>query len=1136
MKYVYTIVLILLTSGFVMSQTQGGPDYEKLLIEMKADIKNGQHRVLRDLISIVDHKSISSKVRHILKTHTFFTSKEINVEQAKKAALMDFYYNHTDQIQYSEILNAFFITPIEQTDVKFELNNQEEGKGDIAGGKLRRLLTDLNSRLESKKFDKADKAIKSISELPDIDYEVYINILRDPRLFDAPENVRQGIYESLLSSLENYPDVEVVEIALQMLEGGFLEESFVVPFLINITNITPELGTDFETAPEYFVHILDSLSSFDDIRRYSYEKLFKSKMSFFQFPVDYYGKILSMSDDYPTVKQNIIFDLQQTQHPRAFFYIVSDLYRSWKENPREDYSLYLDVVKDMTNVSVGVKDMTQKTTFNPLQDKVSMANFFFYWASHYTDYEWDENRGIFTNKLETIAKTQNYERLFRRLNSRNDTIALESFVQLTEGEPMEIKSLAKKYRQLLRNQNKALPSLKYKYLEQLSLLTEYCNINDINYKIKPALARKLQSLLHVESPMERFALENEIIDQMGINDITAYEYWACLKEGNKDLSFSSGRILDWVYSRHWNKISTNKDQVRLFLKKSYLFENIGVSGICNAYLNKFNTKNKQEKLMLQEIGNIEADEDILNQIALLMTSEVEEDLTSYNIDDFLDDPLVFTRRDIKVLPAPSTKDVKKIVEQIKLEQEPDVIKKLFAYMWQHPNIDFIPFLFELIDDKRVVTKKNSLEVTVADNIIPIVENVYNHSFDISPQRPFATIEWRALYKKDGADYKIWEQKFFEEKLDSLQYFTKIKIDKLNELTESNFYSSKYKSAILSSLKKVSPIRNIRRLSIEPKLDINEDLHYFQSFFFSYKELDDIPKLFDISDENVDKILQFIKEKSKSFEVSEKGSLYNNLFRAPWLSRYISQGKLKPETVKIIEAALEKYLNESEFLSEFEEQMTQLNIAQLQFMGKNIQEKIDATISLDVDNGSKAKILKSIIATISYAEIGSVINRFDEMADILGDKTTNFLSQDFGIPVFSFNTMKEQEQFIRNHSKMPEIEFYKHYLKSFGLNIFSKKGQLDLQKVYNILRFDIVSPFVGETGGKRDLYIYGIIKLLELEYNDRLGFHEKLNESQTFYSFSSSKRAQAWLQYLEENQLIDLANLLPSSFNVVLEDQ
>lgn len=1131
MKFVSTLLLCLFSLSFVLSQNEKQVDYDQLLETLTTHIKQGQHRTLRDLISLIDHKALEPEIRKSLELHTFFTSSEIDVRSASKKDLLDFYYSNAHQIRYSEVLNAFFISPVEQRKVNFELKHIEGSSNDQSAGTLRRLLTELDAKLEAERFEKAEKIINNIIKLSLTDPEIYLNILKDPRIFEIPDPVRKNIYQALLFTLQEVPDIEIVEIALQMADGGLLDETFITPLLTNMTNnLPPKMDSQFDSPIEYYTFLVDSLVTLDDIRSYGYQQLFDTRLNFFQFPVDYYGKILALSDDYPKIKHNIISDLLQTQHPRAFFYIASDLYRSWKIDPTFDVQYHLSVIQSKTNVKVGIKNKQGKTTFEPFEDATAAKHFFFYWAGQYSDYEWDDNRNIFINKLESLAKTQNYERLFRRLNSRNDTIALESFVQLTEGEYLEIKSLAKKYRQLLRNQNTSIPSLKYKYLEQLSQLTAYCRRNKIRYKVRPAFARKLMKLIKAQSPAERYIIENEIIESMNLDDLTAFEYWVCLKEGNKDMIFSAGRILDWTYSKQWKNIIKDKDQIRLFLKKSYLFEQIGVGGICNAYLNKFSPGNPNEKSVLEDIGKIESDEDILNQIELLLSESEDVDQASYSIDDFLENPIVFNRRDIKVLPSPSTDDIKRIVAIIKSEQEPEVIKKLFKYMRQHPDIEAVPYLFELIDDQRILVEKENLTVAVSDFIVPIVQDVYNHSFENTSQKPFATEQWRDLWKTQGTEFKIWEQRFFEKKLDSLQYFERLKIDDLNEMTESSFYKESYKSIILENLRKVKPIRNIRRLSIEPKLSVEEDLSYFENFFFSYKELDDIPKLFEVTEASLETMLSFLEKKSATFEASEKGSLYNNLFRAPWLNRYVSQGKVNPASAKKIQQALEQYLHESEFLSEFEEQMTQLNIAQLKFMGKDIQHKIDATIALDIDKGSKAKILKSIIATISYEDISLVIERSDELVDILGEETFTFLSHDFGIPVFSFATMKEQDQFIRNHERLSEFDFYAHYLKKFGLDLFVKKGQLDHQQIYNSLRFDIVSPFVGETGGKRDWYIYGIIKLLELQYDTRLDFHEKLNESQTFYSFSSTKRAQAWISYLENQKLVEPEQSVPSSFN------
>jgi len=135
-----------------------------------------------------------------------------------------------------------------------------------------------------------------------------------------------------------------------------------------------------------------------------------------------------------------------------------------------------------------------------------------------------------------------------------------------------------------------------------------------------------------------------------------------------------------------------------------------------------------------------------------------------------------------------------------------------------------------------------------------------------------------------------------------------------------------------------------------------------------------------------------------------------------------------------------------------------------------------------------------------------------------------------LPIFSLKSQKELDALSRNYKNLSESEFYKYYLKKFGVDFLNKRGQLDFTKIYEILQFDIISPFVSESGSKRDEYIFGIIKLLEIHFDTNLGFHEKLNEYQTFYSFSSTKRAETWLRYIQQNGFINKSRIIPPSFN------
>ena len=439
----------------------------------------------------------------------------------------------------------------------------------------------------------------------------------------------------------------------------------------------------------------------------------------------------------------------------------------------------------------------------------------------------------------------------------------------------------------------------------------------------------------------------------------------------------------------------------------------------------------------------------------------------------------------------------------------------------HPEEAFVPKLFQLIDDQRVIGQRNDVKVSVADNIVTIVQQVYSFKAPLdSTEHYFATNYWRTLWQKDSINYKNWGTQFYKLKMDKYLSRQQLDIKEINELTASDFYQTSYKKQILESLKKIRPFKDIRRLDIQPALSVEKDLKYFEDFVFSYKVLDDIPKLFAIDIENASTMLDFLEKKSATFSYSERGSFYNNLFRTNWLNDFLTSAKLSESKKEIIKNSLLTYLDESEFLSEYEEQNTFLNLAKLENIGKTLDSKMKTVFEMEIENASKTIILEEIIAGVTFDQIELLVMNFDALNDILGDKTCAFFHRDFGLPIFQIRSEKEQRQILKNLRNLSEFDFYKHYLTQFGIDFLDKSEKLDFDKIYRILQFDIVSPLSSEGASKRDEYIFGIIRLMEIHFSTRLGFHEKLNESQTFYSFSSSKRAQSWINYLKKNHLVD----------------
>ena len=235
----------------------------------------------------------------------------------------------------------------------------------------------------------------------------------------------------------------------------------------------------------------------------------------------------------------------------------------------------------------------------------------------------------------------------------------------------------------------------------------------------------------------------------------------------------------------------------------------------------------------------------------------------------------------------------------------------------------------------------------------------------------------------------------------------------------------------------------------------------------------------------------------------------------------------------IKAILQVYLEVSDVISESEEKITYLHISQIESIGKDLVSKLEESIQPQKEESTKAMIQQSILARASYNDIGKIISIIDQLSTNQNFNPNLFLQKDFGLPIFDLEDEKIRKEIITHHSKMKEYDFYKYYLKEFGVDFLTKKGALDFEKIYDLLQYEIVTPFVGGGGSHRDQFTYGLIKLLELHFKTRLGFHEKLNENQTFYTFTSTKRAQAWRVYLIDNQLVKPNNSLPPSFNDVV---
>ena len=538
------------------------------------------------------------------------------------------------------------------------------------------------------------------------------------------------------------------------------------------------------------------------IRSYGYDQLLPFKSYFFFEDVDYYGKIYCQKNQNTWLSENAFRDMLTTHHPRMLLYLASYIYKYRQQKNDPEYQLAIAMMEQFTKIPVHCTSSE------------SYSQFLFYWWQTYDSFEWNDENNFFVNKNDRVNRLEEYETFFRRLNSKNDEAALAAYLSLTKGRSNEVIELLQKYRPLLRTINSKLPPIKAGYLEQFVALNSFCQKNQIHTELSPSLSAQLEQLAKTTIPKDIYQLEATITEALHLDDLTALEMWAILRTKDRTTNMSVSRILDIFYSIHWEKIQNDAKQLRLFLKKAQLFKAIGASGICNSYLNKIDIENTALQEQLKDLLLVETDEGIRSQIAQILTNQTAKTKSEQaTVAKFIKDPLLFNKIEIQILPNPSLTEIKAICKSIKQTKDKQKIKQYFIFLSYFATITSVPSLFDIINEKTILIKNENHQLTVGQRVIPILEDIYDYSFNTEEEHTFNTSEWLKLWKNHRKYYLLWGDIFLDKKIELLQAKEELSIDELNEFIEQANENPKFIQRSLELLPKVRPVKNIRRLSL-----------------------------------------------------------------------------------------------------------------------------------------------------------------------------------------------------------------------------------------------------------------------------------------------------------------------------------
>ncbi len=1106
-RKILTLGALLLLGIGVYAQSE--LDTTSLVGRVELAARKGHKRAIRDLMSLVSDPAMEAKARAGLSDITIFKD-EIDVKTANRADLLKFYYENTDKLRFSSLLDAYYCTPIEDQKTAYKLITLDAYQMSDRSMHLRKYIKYIDQAVEYKSVTDLRDLVEKVADLQILEGQSYLLSLLDG---PAGELLSQDLDAFLhyLDQLMLHPSVEVADALFKSEAKGYLRNGSLASYMSRLCNMPFRASWSTTKHKAKYERLLDSLGGLPRVRMFGYSESLPFSFTHFREPVDYYGRILSEPDIRPYVQHNALIDLVATNHPRALFYISTQLLKAQKNKTVYPAVYYLYLLRKLTNLGVAVPDDQERLIYqiDVIRNRTALVNFIRYWGNHYEDYEYDEHRLRFVNRHDTSLETENLERLFRLLNSENNIVALQAYERLARADPVEVFQLVNKYKDLLRNTNNRVPSLKDGHLQQTVQFTAYAERNRIDYRATPVMQQKLDSLLLELSPVSRISLENRIIAMSTLEDLSAIEYWASINQYDLSAGYSIGRILDYSYTQHWPELIASDAQLRLFLKKAILFERMEGIGISDDYLKKFNTLGISERDRLNNLLTSESDKHISRGIKRVLKQNEKSSRDFAELDNFLESPEQFSKAELGELPSPELEQLSELLWRMNDGATPKAKFLYRNYLDGQLDIQLVPDLMALLIREEHMNQKTPKQIA------RLLSRIYHYTFDKKGGNQAE--QWLSYWKENSPNFKNWGKEFFVRHIERIETNEKVTGPELNEVLRSPYYvNSKHRQIVLEALPKLSSNRHLLMLRFDPALAWSERV-VLSGLQLQYKDLQDLDKLF--PDVPPSELIDYIITESQEFTSEERGKLFNALMRKPWIEELFDDPSFKTHAPAFAEA-LKWYLDEGDMLSEFEEQNTSLNLARLQFIDKTVEQRLRMSFELDIDEAARLRIQESILSRVSYADLPAVMKLIPRLAEVNGKRPYNFLNQDFGLPIFNIDAKDVIDTFINRHGRLSEADLYRTYLTEFGLDIVKEDNTLHYSPIYAILSYDIVLPFISGGGNRRDLYTYGVIRLLELTQETRLGFHEKLNENQLFYSFSASRRAEAWATYLLEKGLVE----------------
>ncbi len=762
----------------------------------------------------------------------------------------------------------------------------------------------------------------------------------------------------------------------------------------------------------------------EPLRSLTYQRLLSVYPFVYDEEVDYYGRALSQSNLKSIPPFAPIYDLLNTRHSRALYYLTAQAYRLHLDHAEPSQIDYIAILRQLTGMDIVDRDL-----------KGWLIHFY----SASADWVWSDQQQRFYYYPEMKDHQILVESWFRYLASPDPDIALTFYRQIIDADPTIVRQYSGSFRQLLSQWNPILPPASLPFPEITATFRTAAREREQPLQLPTHQDELAQLLQESHTLTRRIDLEDSLIRLSHPEDIPAWEAtgleWVAFPEAEQSIS----RIVDALYHQQ-PPLQGPAGKRETYLQKAGVFLDPDRGDAASRYMERIKDEWSEEEARSWMIHSI--NEDSRNAVRSIQGQQT--------IDRFIRRPGQLQPEEIFQLPPPEALSDSVWVAFFSQPRTPVGQLRIIQYFRLHPREFHTGELLRIWP--KWIASASPDHPLPEESLLQLLEYMTG-LYNLAQPMDWWMNHWRRGQESwPGMLNAIYTDYLLE--LNRSKTIPPIQISfLLRQLHEEPLEQQLWQSAI-------QQWEDPSRATTLPfqHLDVHSDLPYFLSLGISASRIADMAPRFNLDDPDHGRV--FLENLlAASVDDQEKAELANRLFMYSWYRELL----LEPDLVAIrndLSAILTTSLEEAMWLSAFEEANTWAQIVWCQSVGAP-EQWLGLITRKSGDPSLQAQVFQQLIRNLTFPQLQRLLLQLTEWEPAIRDPLVDILLRAFALPPLDLDSATPYRDALLHRQLTSAQDIYVVALGSLS-NRFTPPLAAEQQEewIYSLLSSEYIRPLFG----------------------------------------------------------------------------